>query len=202
MVESESSLSEKGRRYLSLAKEEIHRIAQIASGALKPKSTSPSQKTNVAALLHSVIDLHESAFKARGISIETRYCVDGAVPAFAGPLRQAFSNLMLNAADSMPNGGTVHARISPTHEWTGQERHGLRVTFGDNGAGIPAGNLPHIYDLFFTTKGDSGTGLGLSQVKSAVAKHDGVLRVRTTTRRGRSGTVFAMFLPAHIGLVV
>ena len=91
----------------------------------------------------------------------------------------------------------MYVRVSSAREWSGLHRHGLRVTFADNGSGIPPADLPRITDAFFTTKGSAGTGLGLALVKETVAQCHGVLRVRSSTRPGRSGSVFAMFLPAN-----
>ena len=115
---------------------------------------------------------------------------------YAGPLHQIFSNLLLNAADAMPQGGRLQARVSPAHEWTGLERHGLRVTFADNGCGIAADKLSKVLEPFFTTKGPGGNGLGLSLVQDVVQKHRGVLRVRSSTKPGHSGSIFSIFLPA------
>jgi two-component system CheB/CheR fusion protein len=97
----------------------------------------------------------------------------------------------------MPNGGgKIHTKISKAHEWNGRQRLGLRVTFGDNGCGIATDDLQRILEPFFTTKGASGNGIGLSLVKDTVQKHDGVLRVRSSTKPGRSGSIFSIFLPA------
>jgi two-component system, NtrC family, sensor kinase len=196
LMESEANLTEKGRHYLTLAKEEVNRISQITHGVMNEFRTVSPQDTNVPNLLRSVVDFYEPRFEARGISIQARYCRDGDLAVYPGPLRQAFSNLLLNAADSMPRGGTMHARISLAQEWSGQERRGVRVTFADHGGGIAPDDLRRIFDLFFTTKGAGGSGLGLSLVRDTVEKHDGVLRVRTSTKQGHSGSIFAMFLPA------
>jgi len=110
-------------------------------------------------------------------------------------LREVFSNLLLNAQAAMPKGGNLKARVSATHEWSGQGRQGVRVTVADNGSGIPSTVLPRIFQPFFTTKSD-GNGMGLSLVKDIVHKHHGWMRVRSSTRVGHSGTVFAIFLPA------
>lgn len=196
LLETEANLTEKGCHYLILAKEEVRRISQITHEVMDEfRSMAGPQSTNVPSLLRSVVEFYQSRFEARGISIQVRYCPDGDLAVYPGPLRQAFSNLLLNAADSMPGGGRMHARISLAHEWSGQERRGLRVTFADNGGGISAQDLPRIFELFFTTKGVAGTGLGLSLVKDTVMKHAGVLRVRSSTKLGHSGSVFAMFLP-------
>jgi len=202
LLKSEATFSEAGLHYLALANEEVGRIAQITRDSLNEfRANACSQDINVPQLLRSVVEFYQSRFTERGISIDTRYCLDGDLPVFPGPLRRAFSNLMLNAADAMPNGGTMHARGSLGHEWSGKERRGLRVTFADTGEGIAAHDLPKIFELFFSTKGSAGTGLGLSLVKNTVAKHDGAVRVRSSTKPGHSGTIFAIFLPAHIRLV-
>ena len=133
---------------------------------------------------------------SQGIRVEARYCSGEDLPVDPGSLRQVFSNLLLNAAHAMPKGGTMHVRVSRANEWTGLGRRGLRVTFADNGCGIAAKDLPRITEPFFTTKGTAGTGLGLALVKDTVEKHHGVLRVRSSTKSGRSGSVFAIFLSA------
>ena len=199
LTECEATLTQKGRHYLTLAKDEVARISQITYRALNEFRGAVSlQDTNVPNLLRSVVDFYESRFRARGICIQTRYCHNGDLAVYPGPLRQAFSNLLLNAADAMPTGGRMYVRVAMAHEWSGQERRGLRVTFADHGGGIAPENLAKIFELFFTTKGSAGTGLGLPLVKELVEKHDGVLRVRSSTKPGHSGTVFAVFLPAAL----
>jgi signal transduction histidine kinase len=101
-----------------------------------------------------------------------------------------------NAAEATPDGGTIHAKVSATREWTGAGRRGLRVTFADNGCGIAAENLLKIGEPFYTTKGSRGTGLGLSLVSQVVKRHGGELRVRSSTRPSRSGSIFTIFFPA------
>jgi signal transduction histidine kinase len=108
-------------------------------------------------------------------------------------LRQVFSNLLLNAVESMPKGGKIQARVSSGHEWSGQERQGVRVTVADNGSGIPAGVLPRIFQRFFTIT-SGGNGMGLSLVKDIVQKHKGSLRQEQ--HAGQTCTVFNLFLPA------
>jgi two-component system CheB/CheR fusion protein len=146
-------------------------------------------------LLRSIIDFYRSRLEESGINVETRYRSNGELFMQTGPLRQAFSNLLLNAADAMPQGGKLHVRVAAFRELAGQHRPGLRVTFADNGWGVKAVDLPRIMEPFFTTKGSHGTGIGLTQVQDAVRQHGGVFRVRSSTRHGRSGTIFTLFLP-------
>jgi signal transduction histidine kinase len=196
LMKAEATFTEKGRHYLALAQEEVHRISQIAHGAMKGfRSPVGPQDTDVPKLLRSVVDFYKSRLDAQGICIETRYCPGDDLPVDPSSLRQVFSNLLLNAAHAMPRGGRMHARVSRAREWAGRGRRGLRVTFADNGSGIAVKDLPRITEPFFTTKGAAGTGLGLALVKDTVDKHRGVLRVRSSTKPGRSGSIFAIFLP-------
>jgi signal transduction histidine kinase len=197
LAKAESTLTEKGRQYLILAEEEVQQISQIAHAALDRSRNPPGPRnTNVPQLVRSVVNFYQSPFASRGISVNTRYCPGGDVPVYTGSLRQVFSNLLLNAADAMPKGGRVQARVSAAREWSRQQRHGLRVTFADNGCGIPAENLHKIFEPCFTTKGSGGSGLGLSLAKDVVQKNGGSLRVRSSTKPGRSGSIFTVFLPA------
>ncbi|HKT69953.1 MAG TPA: HAMP domain-containing sensor histidine kinase [Terriglobales bacterium] len=195
LLESEP-LSEKGRHHLALAEEEVRRVSQIARESLgQHKVVAMPERTNVGELLAGVLDFLKGRFASSGIVVKTRYSGHGTIRAYAGQLRQAFSNLLLNAMEAMPEGGTIHAKVSPGHEWCGQQRWGIRVTIADNGSGIPKAKIPHIFQRLFTTK-PCGSGLGLSLVADVMQKHKGFVRVKSSTRLGRHGTAFTLFLPA------
>ncbi len=197
LLRAESTLTEQAHRYLTLACEEGQRISLLARDAMNrlPETAATRLTSNVPDVLSGVLDFYRSRFESQGISIGSRYCKDGDLPIEAGLLRQMFTNLLLNAADAMPEGGSIQARVATTRERGGLLRNGLRITFADNGSGITVENLPRILQPFFTTKGSAGTGIGLSLVSTTLRKYQGVLRVRSTTRPGRSGSVFAIFLP-------
>lgn len=144
-----------------------------------------------------MLQFYTSRFEFHRIVVIDHYCCpDGNLLVYPNALRQMFSNLLLNAVDAMPNGGKICTKISSAQEWTGRQRRGLRITVGDNGCGIATDDLQKILEPFFTTKGASGNGIGLSFVKDTVRSHDGVLRVRSSTKLGRTGSVFSIFLPA------
>lgn len=196
LLEAEATLSEKGRTYLALAKEEVSRVSQIAHampGQAKPFSVK--EKTDVSKLLTTVVEFYKQRFEGARISVQTRYSSDVRVASYAPQLRQVFSNLLLNAAEAMPEGGKIQARLSEWHEWRGQQRRGVRITIADNGCGIPGSLLPQMFQEGFTMKPD-GHGMGLSFVRDVVQKHKGSLRVKSSTKPGRHGTVFNLFLPA------
>jgi CheY-like chemotaxis protein len=197
LADAEPGMTETAHSYLALAREEVKRITQIARAVLQGhRDDAHREDADVPQLLWSVIDFYKSRLASRGISVETRGCFGGSLAVYSGPLRQLFSNLLLNAADAMPNGGRLCARVSKACEWSGQQRRGLRVTFADSGCGIPMQDLQRIFAPSFTTKGAHGNGLGLYLVMNVVRKHDGSLHVRSSTERGHSGSIFSIFLPA------
>jgi signal transduction histidine kinase len=194
LIEQEGTLRDKGRHYLALARDEVERISQILHAAMELRESGDPEDTDVPELLRSVLNFYKSRFDSQHISVNTRYRNGAHLSAYPHQLRQMCANLLLNAADAMPSGGKMYARIAPAHEWKDQRR-GLRLTIADTGSGISAKNLSRIWDPFFTTKGAAGNGIGLAVVKNTVQKHHGVLRVRSSTRAGHSGTVFSIFLP-------
>jgi signal transduction histidine kinase len=196
LIEAEAKLTEKGRHYLALAKEEVRRISQIAHETLdKNRVVVMREAKNVGELLASVLEFYKQRFDSSGISVQTRYSCKDNIPVYTEHLRRVFSNILLNAVEAMPEGGKIQARVSAGHEWSGQERRGVRVTVADNGSGIASNVLPQLFERPFTTK-SGGHGIGLSLVKKVVREHQGSLRVKSSTQPGRHGTALIMFLPA------
>jgi two-component system CheB/CheR fusion protein len=188
--------SEQGFHYLVLLEQEFGRILQITHDELEQfKGSNKIEDTKIAALVESVLEIYRTNFEAKNIRISTRLR-ETIIPGYAGQLRQIVSNLLVNALDALSPGGRLTVRTSSAHEWNGHRRAGTRLTIADNGCGIEDRAIPQIFDRFFTTKGHGGTGLGLARVKDIVSKHDGTVRVRSTRRTGRSGTVFSIFLPS------
>lgn len=101
LLEGEGTLSEKARGYVTLAKEEVSRLSQIAHAMLgEAKPFSVKEKTNVGELLTTVIDFYKQRFDAARVTVQTRYTSDENIPTYAAQLRQVFSNLLLNAAEA------------------------------------------------------------------------------------------------------
>lgn len=109
----------------------------------------------------------------------------------ADQLRQVFSNLVINAKDSMQRGGKLWIRTRQVSARDGL--HGwIRILIADTGTGIPEDLLASIFEPFVTTKGEKGTGLGLWIVKGIIGNHGGKLSVRSLVGKG---TVFKIELP-------
>ena len=114
---------------------------------------------------------------------------------YPGELRQVFANLIGNAIDAMPDGGTLYIRARATRRMGVQ---GMRVTVADTGSGMPDAVQRRIFEPFFTTKDATGTGLGLWVSSEILTKHRATLLVRSKTARAsgdRTGTVFSVFFP-------
>ena len=117
-------------------------------------------------------------------------------------LSRALNNLILNAREAMPEGGTVEVLAeNSTREEEGSdlplpEGHYLKVVIRDDGPGISSEHLPFVFDPYFSTKergSQKGMGLGLTLAYSIVQKHRGLLRARSTPGEG---AVFTLYLPA------
>jgi signal transduction histidine kinase len=126
--------------------------------------------------------------------VEQRFEFTGEVPGFPAELRQVFSNLVVNATEAMAPGGKLCVAIHDGKDWS-TGRDGVRMVILDRGPGIAREAQRHLFEAFFTTKGEKGTGLGLWVSKGIIAKHNGQLRVYSSTRPGRSFTCFSIWLP-------
>lgn len=168
-------------------KNELKRIAHITrqSLGLYRESNAPTL-TSINSVLDSTIDL----LKGRIGSVAKTW------KAVAGELRQVFSNLLANSLDAVEEGGTIQIRVS-----TGagsQSKRQVRTVVADTGKGINPETQQRIFEPIFTTKETSGTGLGLWVVKQLIDKHSGILRLRSQSGVGSTGTVFAIFLPMEL----
>ena len=123
---------------------------------------------------------HQPMF--RSIELEKHIPEDlPAISADANQLSQIVMNLLLNAAQAMPEGG----RISVTADKVKFDEM-IEIRVADNGIGIPADILPHVFEPFFTTKRGKGTGLGLSISQAYVRSHGGDIRVESLPGQGTS----------------
>ena len=104
-------------------------------------------------------------------------------------LHDIFINLILNAVDAMPRGGTIAIR-------TRRDEGGVRITVGDTGTGMDEESRKRVFEPFFTTKVDVGSGLGLSTAYNAVTQWGGRMDVETALGEG---TTFSIWLPAWTG---
>lgn len=183
-------------KYLKLADEELDRIAQITKNTLGfyRDSASPSE-VNISQILEEVQGLYARKLLFKKITLRADYGNDIKIVGFPGEVRQIFANLTANAIEAISENGCLIIRASKVRAEGALGRAGVRVTFLDNGAGIAPADRKKIFEPFYTTKKDVGTGLGLWLTLGLVTKHTGVLRMRSSVEPGRTWTAFSVFLP-------
>jgi len=165
---------------------EVDRLNRVVTGLLD--LTHPSElrlaPTPVAALVQHALKLVEGDCRDKGIVVRTRIAELEPLLLDGDRMLQTLLNLLLNAIQAMPQGGTLTVAAQRV-----RDRLELRVT--DTGHGIPAQDLDRIFDPYFTTK-NQGTGLGLATVRTMVEAHGG--QVRVTSEPGH-GTHVILDLP-------
>jgi NO-binding membrane sensor protein with MHYT domain len=183
-------LGEAERGYLEMAQNELKRIGEITTHTLRfYRQSGKPVSTSVPELFDSALLLFQKALRHASITVEKQW--PAVVPRIVcrdGEIRQVLTNLVSNAIDAMPEGGTLRLGIEPL-------LLGLRVLVSDTGVGIPAAVKDEILRPFFTTKGFAGTGLGLSISAEIIARHHGKLEFTSGAETGERGSTFVVFLP-------
>ena len=183
------------RELLLLAEQELSRVANITRQTLGFfRGASELATSSIAEILDDALALYQTKIRARNIRLVKQIRFNALIHARPRELRQAFSNLVANALDAVPDGGDLMLRVSRGRDWR-SGMPGVTVTVADSGLGIEPQHRKRIFEPFFTTKRDTGTGLGLWLTREIVLRHSGRIRIRTNSGRGRSGTTISIFLP-------
>jgi PAS domain S-box-containing protein len=196
-------LDESALNYVTIAEREVHRMSEITQQTLRfyRQSTLPA-RASMEELLGSVLDMYNARLATLGVLLDRRYDPDLDLYCFAGELRQVLANFVSNAMDAMAGGGRLIVSARRSQDWAHPERVGVRITVADTGSGMTPEVRAHLFEAFFTTKGATGTGLGLWVSHEIILKHHGTiaLRSRTSTTGDPSGTVFQIFIPDNEAL--
>jgi len=188
--------SNQGQRAVKVIQEEGERIERLVGDLLdlarfEAGGMSMAQENvDVDELFERVVDRHAKAAQDKQVEIIIEDHDDIRMVGDGHRLEQALQNLAANALRHTLPGGAVRLHAS-------RSDGNIRITVGDNGVGIPAEHLPHVFDRFY--KADQsrmhagGSGLGLSIVKAIVERHGGTVSARSTQG---VGTVFEITLPS------
>lgn len=145
-----------------------------------------AEPINVNKALDDIVMMVRHEFEGNGITLDVTLGEElPAVGGNANYLQQVFLNLLINARDAMPNGGTISVATALTG-------FHISIRIADTGTGIPKEIQEKIFKPFFSTKGEKGTGLGLAICSKIIAQHKGELRVESEVGKG---TVFTIYLP-------
>ncbi len=184
---------------LETVEKELKRVANIANETLRfPKQGGDGEPVLSADLFNSVLTLHSGRLSRNQIRVERRDLALSPFSCHEGEIRQVLNNLVANAIDAMPPGGSLMLRSRIGRDWA-SGRQGVVLTVADNGIGMDEKTRAHLFEAFYTTKGKNGTGLGLWISADILTRHDGKLTIRSSKRASRHGSVFRIFMPTPAG---
>jgi PAS domain S-box-containing protein len=179
---------EKFQKYLTVVERETDRCSRIVTNllAFSRKSNMEYAEMSVNELLERSIMLSQHKMALQNIQVKID--LDPKLPLIVGDfnqLQQCIINLIFNAIDAMPQGGTL--RVSSALR---PDEGVVQIVVADSGCGIPEEDLPNIFEPFFTTKTEGkGLGLGLSTVCGIVDGHKGTIQVESKVGKGTAFTV-------------
>ncbi|MHC2067442.1 sensor histidine kinase [Bremerella sp. T1] len=172
------------------------RAAKITTGvlAMAKNRGDRMEPTELAKIVEDTITLLERELRKYRIELDFQNSEVPQAVANGNQIQQVLLNLMINARQAMPQGGRLLLKLSYD-----ADSNMVDLLVRDHGTGIPADQLPHIFDAFYTTKtgpdetGKGGTGIGLAACRDIVEAHQGKIRVQSTVGMG---TAFTIRLPA------
>jgi len=186
VLAEEASLSQEDRKVVKRVAQEVVRLESLMKNFLNFAKPAKPQlaRLNVNHIIHAVVGLSIPGERSTAVRIVKQLRPIPETMADPMQLQQVLLNLILNAVDSMPQGGTLSLR-------TACEPGSILVEIADTGRGISAEHIDQIFQPFFTTK-PKGTGLGLAISKKLVEQHGGSIAVAGNPA---GGTVFQVRLP-------
>lgn len=194
LAQSLAGLPQPAKEYLSLADEELQRVTHLTRKTLGfyRESKLPAV-VDIQKVIEEITFMYARRVAARNISVTCNLKSPLYVVSLEGELRQVLANLYANALDAVKENGRVLIRAKKAQK---NGKAGVRITIADDGHGISDENMHSIWQAFFTTKNDTGTGLGLWLTKEIIVRHEGSIRFRSRSKGVSTGTVFSLFLPS------
>ena len=185
---------------IRLIDEQVHRIRVIVTKLLQfarpGEFAGYVEAVDANAVLADCLVLSQHHLTKRNIAIERKFAAQQWISVNRHELQQVLINLIVNAVQAMPGGGTL---TLATEDWEGKEGgvNGVRISVKDTGDGIPPEDLTRIFDPFFTTKKTEGTGLGLSISHSLIKRYGGSITVESHPGRGAEFSVWLLTEPLY-----
>lgn len=195
LAESAENLEE-ARGYIKTAEAELNRVSRITNQTLRFQRTKNAlRRVTVQELSSGICEMFSGRLVNHTISFTEEHRSDRRILCLDGEVRQVLTNLIGNAIDAMRGGGKLRIRSHAERSMDGTE--GVCIVVCDTGTGISPEVAQKMFDPFFSTKGQDGSGLGLWVSLDIVQRHHGTLRMRSSQTAKAHGTVFRLFLPAE-----
>jgi signal transduction histidine kinase len=190
LMSEDSTISDDTRRRLVLIQDQVNRITEFVEELLSETRASAKARAPVQInqILRQLLLFLEQHLARQQVKVETRFAPDlPEMEANPQQLQQVFLNLLNNACDAMPNGGTVLVETSSYSDPGGTY---LVASVKDNGTGIALEKQARIFEPFFTTKDlRRGTGLGLTIAAEIIRQHQGTIELQSAPGIGATFTV-------------
>jgi PAS domain S-box-containing protein len=184
------------RGYLKAADEQLACVSHLTRQTLGfYRETTGARAVRPSEIISSLLTVFGSRARNKGIQFSEEIRDDSAIVAVPGEIRQVVANLLSNSIDAIHGSGRILVRVDSGRNWHNDIQTGIQITVADTGIGIPLAARKRIFEPFYTTKRDVGTGLGLWVCKTVVDHHKGTMRVRSSAAPGKSGTVVSVFFP-------
>jgi signal transduction histidine kinase len=196
LLRNHPSLDADAQRYAKMAEQELDRVSHITRQTLSfYRESKHPIPVHLSELLDSVVALQESILQANHIVLRRAYSASSRVLGFPVELRQVFLNLISNAIQAMPEGGTLGISVREVTDWAKHEPR-TSISIIDTGAGIKPEDTRRLFEPFFSTKSTKGTGLGLWISKGIVQKYEGRISYRSYRHANGCITCFRVLLPS------
>jgi signal transduction histidine kinase/CheY-like chemotaxis protein/HAMP domain-containing protein len=203
LVRGETGISASGQKYLQYIKtagdDITHIVARLREFYRQRDSKEALQSLNINDLARQVIEMTRPRWRdipqSRGVMIEMRADFDANVAPLVGiesELREAITNLVLNAVDATPTGGTITVRTRVGSRSPSSPATHVMLEVGDTGIGMSEETRRRCLEPFYSTKGKRGTGLGLAMVYGVMERHGGQIDIESEVGHG---TVIKLILP-------
>jgi signal transduction histidine kinase/FixJ family two-component response regulator len=209
IMNGDFGLDVRGKKYLKYirtAGEDIaHIVARLREFYRTRENNESLHPISLNILAEQVVEMTRPRWRdipqSNGITIEMETDLAQEIPELAGiesEIREAFTNLVLNAVDAMPRGGKITLRTRLLEQMNGGKYPTqIAVEVSDTGTGMDEETRKRCLEPFFSTKGKRGTGLGLAMVYGVIKRHEGTIDIQTEPGKG---TTFRLSLPVRANL--
>lgn len=206
ILKSNTGLDANGKKYLTYirtAGEDIaHIVARLREFYRTREDKEALYEINLNHIVEQTVEMTRPRWRdipqSNGLTIEVQTDLAPTVPVTAGiesEIREALTNLVLNAVDALPKGGRIVLRTRVLAPQIGNAHlKQIAVEVSDNGVGMDEETRKRCLEPFFSTKGKRGTGLGLAMVYGVVKRHEGMIEIRTEPGKG---TTFRLLFPVR-----
>jgi signal transduction histidine kinase len=177
--------------------EQLRRVSEISQQTLKFARPSTPRLVNVVEVIESTLRLVGPKLTMSALEVKTDFQDSPQLLCSPGELQQILINILNNAAEASRQPRTITVRVRKHGNAADSVSCAVRITASDTGPGMTQETLRRIREPFYTTKKDSGTGLGMWVVQELVSKLNGKISVKSTTDERWHGTAISLLLPMN-----